>query len=126
MTAEQLKFTKTHEWIEPEGKVRKVGISDFAQHQLGDIVYVEFPAGGKSLQAGEEACVIESCKATSGIYAPLPGKIVRFNDALGNAPETVNQSPYDEGWLFELEVAPGADESGLLSHADYEAVCAAE
>src|SRR5947208_2742305 len=114
MQPEQLKFTKTHEWIELAGAVRKVGISEFAQQQLGDIVYVEFPAAGKSVKAGEEVCVIESTKATSGIYAPLAGKIVRFNDALRDAPETINQSPYENGWLFELEASANADESALL------------
>src|SRR5262245_26037135 len=121
MKPEQLKYAKTHEWIEPSGAVRKVGISDFAQQQLGDLVFVEFPAPGKNVKAGEEVCVIESTKATSGIYAPLSGKVVRYNDALTKAPETINQSPYENGWLFELEVAAGADESVLLDAAAYAA-----
>jgi glycine cleavage system H protein len=126
MNLDNLKFTKSHEWIEGTGAVRKVGISDFAQHQLGDIVFVDFPAPGKAVQAGEEVCVIESCKATSGIFTPLAGKVVRFNTALADAPDSINNSPYDTGWLFELEVAAGADEGELLDNAAYQAVCDAE
>lgn len=118
-----LKFTKTHEWIEPSGARRKVGISDFAQSQLGDVVYVEFPDAGKTLAAGDEACLIESCKATASVYAPVAGKIVAYNKALVNDPQAINQSPYDEAWLFEIELAPGADDSGLLNHEAYLKTC---
>lgn len=120
MEQEQLKFAKSHEWIEPAGKRRKVGISDFAQKELGDIVYVEFPNAGKVVAAEEEACLIESAKATSSVYAPLPGTLVAFNTSLVSAPEKVNQSPYGEGWLFEIEVAEGVDESALMDFEAYQ------
>lgn len=120
MAGENLSYAKTHEWIEASGKVRKVGISAFAANQLSDIVYVEFPQAGKIVKAGEEACLVESCKATSGVYAPLSGKIVAFNTSLTNAPELINQSPFAEGWLFKLEVEEGADEAALLDFAAYQ------
>jgi glycine cleavage system H protein len=123
MIETDLKFTKSHEWIEPAGGRRKVGISQFAQEQLGDIVFVEFKEEGLELAAGEEACLIESCKATASVYAPVAGKIVAFNKALENAPETINQDPYGEGWLFEIEPAAGADEAALLDLTAYQKTC---
>jgi glycine cleavage system H protein len=116
MDQEKLKYARSHEWIEPAGKRRKAGISDFAQKALGDIVYVEFPAEGKKVAAGEEACLIESAKATSSVYAPLPGTLTAFNTSLAAAPEKINQDPFGEGWLFEIEVGEGADESALLDY----------
>ena len=124
MVKEKLLFAKSHEWIEPEGARRKVGISDFAQSQLGDIVYVEFPEVGKTFAAGEEVCIVESCKATAGVYTPVAGKIVAINQSLQDEPEKINQSPYEEGWIFELEVENGADESKLLGYEDYMKTCA--
>jgi glycine cleavage system H protein len=123
MVETELKFTKTHEWIEPAGARRKVGISQFAQEQLGDIVFIEFKEDGIELGAGEEACLIESCKATASVYAPVAGRIVAFNKALEGAPETINQDPYGEGWLFEIEVAEGGDGAALLDHAAYQKSC---
>lgn len=120
MTETELKYTKSHEWMEPAGKRRKVGISQFAQEQLGDIVFVEFKEVGTELAPGDEACLIESCKATASVYAPVPGKITAINKKLESAPETINQSPYGEGWIFEIEVADGADEGGLLDFAAYQ------
>ena len=126
MVGEQFKFLKSHEWIEPEGKRRKVGISDFAQSQLGDIVFVEFPdEDEKDVAAGDEVCVIESCKATASVYAPLAGRVVAFNRGLADEPEKINQSPYEEGWLFEIEVdeGKGGDESALMDHEAYLKMC---
>lgn len=117
MDEKSLKYTKSHEWIEPSGDRRKVGISDHAQEQLGDIVFVEFPAEGKVVAAGDEVCVIESCKATASVYAPVAGRVVAFNRELTTAPDTVNREPYGGGWLFELEVT--GDDSGLLDQAAY-------
>ena len=114
MNKADLKFTKSHEWVEPRGSKRKVGISDFAQDQMGDIVYVEFPIEGKTVHAGEEVCVIESCKATASVYAPTSGTIVRVNRELEIAPEKINQSPYEEGWLYEIEIDPEATEDATL------------
>lgn len=122
MVESDLRYTKSHEWIEPSGKTRKVGISQFAQEQLGDIVFVEFKEVGTVLAPGDEACLIESCKATASVYAPLAGRIVAVNKGLEAAPEKINQSPYGDGWLFEIEVS-GGDESGLLSLADYQKTC---
>lgn len=121
---EDLKFTESHEWIEPTGARRKVGISDFAQDQLGDLVFVEFPDEEETVAAGDEICIIESCKATASIYAPLAGKIAAYNKSLVEEPEKINQSPYEEGWLFELEVEDGADDSKLLGYDDYMKTCA--
>ncbi|MCE5231001.1 glycine cleavage system protein GcvH [bacterium] len=126
MDAKSLLYTKSHEWIEPAGSKRKIGITDFAQGQLGDIVYVEFPKTPKTLAAGDEACVIESCKATASVYAPVAGTIVAVNSPLTTSPEKVNQSPLDEGWLFELELDPSADTSALLDLAAYEKFCKEE
>ena len=123
LVQEKLKFAKTHEWIEPEGARRKVGISDFAQSQLGDIVFFEPPEVGKQVRAGEEVCIVESCKATASVYAPMAGKVVAVNGALEDAPEKINESPYEEGWFFELEVGEGAEESGLLDHEAYLKTC---
>ena len=113
-------FTKTHEWIDAAGDRRRVGISSYAQDQLGDIVFVEFPAPGKPLAAGDEVCVIESCKATATVYAPLPGKLAAVNDSLADAPEKINHSPMDEGWLFELEVDPAGGDGELLTAEQYQ------
>ena len=124
MNEKQLKYLPTHEWIEPAGARRKVGISQFAQEQLGDIVYIEFPPLGKMIKAGDEIVVIESCKATSAVYAPLAGKVISLNTRLGPEPGLVNTSPYGDGWLFELEVAAGADETVMLDAAAYARQCA--
>ncbi len=120
MDRAELKFTRSHEWMEPRGHRRKVGISDFAQEQMGDIVYVEFPEEGKEVHAGEEVCVIESCKATASVYATASGKIVRLNKDLVDAPEKINKSPYDEGWLYEIEIDPEAtDDASLMDLTTY-------
>lgn len=126
MVETELKFTKSHEWIEPTGKTRKVGISQFAQEQLGDIVFVEFKDEGTELAPGDEACLIESCKATASVYAPVPGRIVAINKGLEDAPEKINESPYQEGWILEIEVADGADESGLMDFDAYKKTCEEE
>ncbi len=124
MGKDAFKYAKSHEWIEPEGAVRKVGISDFAQSQMGDIVYVEFPAGPKEVQAGDEVCVIESCKATASVYAPIAGKVTIYNKSLADAPEKINQDPYAGGWLFQIEPAAGADASSLMDQTTYLKTCA--
>jgi len=123
MSKEQLKYTKSHEWIETAGKERKVGISDFAQSQMGDIVFVDLPAAGKEVKAGDEVVVIESCKATASVYAPVAGKIVAFNKALSDAPEKINQAPYGDGWLFKIEVADEASANPLMDHDAYIKTC---
>jgi len=120
-----LKYTKTHEWVRlnPDGSVM-VGITDHAQEQLGDMVFVELPELERVVAAGEECAVVESVKAASDVYSPLAGEVVAVNEALTEKPELVNQDPYGEGWLFQLQ--PGEALDGLLDAAAYTAVEAAE
>ncbi|MCU7826636.1 glycine cleavage system protein GcvH [Kitasatospora sp. DSM 101779] len=119
---DDLKYTKEHEWVRDLGKGRvRVGITDHAQRQLGDIVFVELPSVGRTLDAGEAFGTVESVKSVAEIYAPLAGKVAGVNDLLADEPETSNTDPYDEGWLIEIELAKGTDLKGLLSAADYRA-----
>lgn len=116
-----LKYTKSHEWIRLEGDIAVVGITDFAQDALGDVVFVEVPEVGRVANAGEAIAVVESVKTASDIYAPVAGEVVEANSALADKPELLNSSPYGEGWLFKMKVSP-ADVAGLLSAADYQAL----
>ena len=115
-----LRYTQTHEWLrqEADGSVT-VGITDHAQAQLGDLVYVELPAVGKTLAAGDACAVVESVKAAADVYAPLVGTVLAVNEALNGAPELVNQDPYGAGWLMRVS---GALPAGLLDAAGYQAV----
>lgn len=117
----ELKYTKSHEWVRLEGDVAVVGITDFAQDALGDVVFVELPQVGKVVEAGAAIAVVESVKTASDIYAPVAGEIIEVNNALGGKPELLNESPYGEGWLFKMKVNP-ADVEGLLSARDYQAI----
>lgn len=115
---DDLKYTKDHEWVRLENDGSAVvGITDHAQQQLGELVYVELPEPGRELAAGEGCAVVESVKAASDVYAPLAGKVAAVNDALAGKPDLVNRSPYAEGWLFRLQPSAGA--SGLLDAAAY-------
>ncbi len=117
-----LKYTASHEWLRDNGDgTATVGISFHAQDALGELVYVELPAVGRSLDAGEACVVVESTKAASDVYAPVGGEVVAVNDALADAPQTVNESPYETGWLFKLKLADPAQLAGLMSAADYAA-----
>ena len=118
------RFTKEHEWIKVDGKVGTVGITQFAQGQLGDIVFVEVPAVGKQVKAGGEAAVVESVKAASEVYSPVSGKVVEGNAALPDAPETVNADPEGKGWFFKVELADTKELDGLMDQAAYEKFCA--
>jgi glycine cleavage system H protein len=123
-----LKYTKSHEWVRPlaDGTV-EVGITDHAQHSLGDLVFVEVPEGGRAVRAGEACAVVESVKAASDVYAPLAGVVTAGNPKLAAEPETVNADPYGEGWLMRIKVAAGAlAGTGLLSAAEYQKVLDAE
>lgn len=115
----QIKFTKDHEWVRIEGDIGTVGISDFAQHQLGDVVFVELPEAGKVVAQGGEAAVVESVKAASEVYAPVSGEIVEANDALADNPGTVNESPMAEGWFFKLRLSAPAELDKLMDEAAY-------
>jgi glycine cleavage system H protein len=122
-----LKFTKTHEWAKklPDGTVA-VGITDHAQGLLGDMVYVELPQIDAAVEAGKECAVVESVKAASDVYAPVSGKIIEVNTAVGDAPETVNKDAYGDGWMFRLEPKDVADLDALLDAKAYEALVASE
>lgn len=117
-----LMFLKSHEWlrIEDDGRAT-VGISDHAQGLLGDLVYVELPAEGDDVQAGNACAVVESVKAASDVYAPVSGKVVAVNDALSDKPETINEDAFGNGWLFVVEMSDPAEANDLLSADDYEA-----
>jgi glycine cleavage system H protein len=114
-----LQYTKTHEWMRREGDTATVGITDHAQDELGDVVYVELPEQGASFGAGDAFGTIESVKAVSDLYAPVGGEIVEVNSSLEDAPEKVNEDPYGEGWIIKLRVS---GEGNLLSAEEYEKV----
>jgi glycine cleavage system H protein len=112
------KFTKDHEWIEASGDARKVGISDYAQQQLGDVVYIELPDIGTKLKQGQSFGSIESVKAVSELYAPAAGEVIEVNSALKDKPETVNASPHTS-WMIVIKLPQPGDPPGLLSAAEY-------
>jgi glycine cleavage system H protein len=119
---DDLRYTAEHEWIRADGGRLRIGITDYAQDQLGDVVYVSTPAVGATVAAGDAVCEVESTKSVSDIYAPVAGTIVAANDALAGAPELVNRSPYGEGWIFELEPTDAGAVDGLLDAAAYRAL----
>lgn len=117
-----LKFLKSHEWVRIEGDGRAtVGISDHAQGLLGDLVYVELPAVGDDVEAGNACAVVESVKAASDVYAPVSGKVVAVNEALADKPEIINEDAFGEGWLFVVEMSAPEQVNELLSADDYAA-----
>ncbi len=116
---EDLKYTDSHEWIKITGDTVIVGITDHAQSELTDIVFVEFPEIGKEVKKGDELCVVESVKSVSEIYAPISGRIANVNKNLEDVPETVNESPYDEGWLVEIEISDRSEIDELLDAKSY-------
>ncbi len=118
------RFTKDHEWIKVDGNIGTVGITQFAQGQLGDIVFVEVPAAGKAITAGGDAAVVESVKAASEVYSPVSGTVKEGNAALPDAPETVNQDPQGAGWFFKIELSNPSELDGLMDQAAYEKYCA--
>lgn len=118
---EELKYTRDHEWARIQGNRVTIGITDFAQDQLGDVVYVELPDVGDVVKKGEAFGVVESTKAVSDLFAPVSGKVVEVNSPLADAPETVNQDPYEEGWMIVVEVADAKDLGDLLDGAAYKA-----
>lgn len=117
-----LRYTKDHEWISLEGDVATIGITDYAQRELGDIVYVEVDTIGKKLEAGEVFGTVEAVKTVSDLFLPVSGTITELNSALGNAPELVNNDPYGEGWMVKMTVSNPADVEALMGAAAYEAV----
>ena len=120
-TPNELKYASTHEWarLEEDGSVT-VGITDHAQNALGDVVFVELPDVGSDLTQGQEAGVVESVKAASDVYAPISGRVIAVNDALEDAPETINGDPYHEGWFYRLEPSDVAELDDMLSAEAYQ------
>ena len=116
---QELQYTKSHEWVRVEDEVVTVGITDHAQEELGDVVFVELPEEGDSLGAGDTLGTIESVKAVSDLYAPVGGEVVEVNGALEDTPENVNEDPYGEGWLVKIRTS---EEGDLLSAEEYEKV----
>ena len=116
---EDLQYTESHEWVRIEGETATIGITDHAQDELGDVVFVELPGEGDAFDAGESFGTVESVKAVSDLYAPVGGEVVEVNSALEDAPENINEDPYGEGWIVKLSTS---EEAELLSSEEYEKV----
>jgi glycine cleavage system H protein len=116
---DDLKYTKEHEWLAVNGNVGTVGITHYAQSELGDIVYVELPAAGSPVVAGEEFGTVESVKAVSEIFAPVSGEVLEVNAALAKSPETINKDPYGDGWLMKIKLADPKELGSLMTAAEY-------
>ncbi len=116
-----LKYAKSHEWVRLNGDVATVGITDHAQHELTDIVFIELPQAGRKLKKGETCAVVESVKTASDIYSPVSGEVLAINDKIVAMPSLVNDKPYDEGWFFQVKVDDASEVASLLSPADYSA-----
>lgn len=114
-------FTEDHEWIELDGEIGTVGITEYAQGQLGDIVFVEVPEEGKELTKGDEAAVVESVKAASDVYSPVSGTVIEGNAALAETPALVNEDPEGDGWFFKVTLSDTSELEGLMDEAAYEA-----
>ena len=117
---EQGRYMKSHEWVVLEGDQAQVGISDHAQSEITDVVFVDLPKVGRKVKQGEACCVVESVKAAFDIYAPVSGSVAEVNAAVTKDPSIVNQSPYEKGWLFKLSGFNKADRDKLMSHAQYQ------
>ncbi len=114
---EELQYTRSHEWVRTKGDTATVGITDYAQEELGDIVFVELPEEGATFEAGDSFGTVESVKAVSDLYSPVGGEVVEVNEALNDSPEKINEDPYGDGWIIKLRIS---DEGDLLSASDYE------
>lgn len=119
MDISKLKYTSTHEWVSLSGRTARIGITDHAQKEISDVVFIELPEKGRTVKQKESCMVVESVKAAFDIYAPLSGKILAVNGELQNKPELVNQSPYEKGWLFEIECSDPKEAETLLTEAQY-------
>jgi glycine cleavage system H protein len=123
---ENLHYSKDHEWVRVEGDTAVVGISDHAQEQLGDVVYVELPKPGEEFTANESFGSVESVKAVSEVFTPVSGKVTEANDSLNDEPEKVNQDPYGEGWMIKIKMSSAGEVDSLLTAAEYEDFTKAE
>jgi|SRR5690554_2211134 len=121
MSEKGLRFTKDHEWVLLEGNIARVGISEYAQNELGDVVFVDLPTEGDTVEEGEGFAVVESVKAVSDIYAPVSGTVVRVNEELETSPELINESPLEKGWIAEIEVGDSAQLDDLMTAEEYKA-----
>ena len=119
----ELRYTKSHEWVSLDGDIATIGITDFAQDSLGDVVYFDAPEIGDTLSGGESFGEVESVKAVSDVYAPFDGEVVAVNEGLDDSPELVNQTPYGDGWMIKIRLANPSDYEGLLDAAAYRASC---
>ena len=122
----EYRYTRDHEWIQLQGNRARIGITDHAQAKLGDIVFVELPAVGTHVQKGDNVATVESVKAVGDVFAPASGTIVAVNDALESAPEVINSSPHDEGWILALEISDPTDLDDSFDAAGYESFAAGE
>ncbi len=120
MAQENLLFSRDHEWVRREAGSAVVGVTEYAQHELGDVVYVDLPPVGKELKKGDPAANIESVKAVSDVFAPVSGKVTEVNGKLGETPELVNQDPYGEGWIFKMAVTQASELNELMDSKKYE------
>ncbi|WP_374654664.1 glycine cleavage system protein GcvH [Dongia sp.] len=118
-----IRFAKDHEWVKVEGDVATIGISPYAQEQLGDVVFVDLPAIGKKVEKGKELAVVESVKAASEVYAPVSGEVVEVNEALGDTPGTVNEDALGKGWFAKVKMSNKAELDALMDEAAYKTYC---
>lgn len=118
---DDLKYTKDHEWVRVDGNIATVGISDYAQHSLGDIVYIELPSEAELFSKGDTVGVVESVKAVSDIFTPMSGEVTEVNDPLKEAPETLNEDCYGEGWLYRIQLNAIEEMDELMDHTQYTA-----
>jgi glycine cleavage system H protein len=114
-----LKYAKSHEWVRVNADVATIGITDHAQHELTDVVFVELPQVGRKVKAGEACAVVESVKTASDIYSPISGEVVAINQKVVDSPALVNDKPYEDGWFFQLKITDASEHASLLSPADY-------
>jgi glycine cleavage system H protein len=126
MYPDTFRYTKEHEWVHAEGDTAKVGITDHAQSELGDIVYVDLPKVGSKVEAGKSLGSVESVKAVSDIYSPISGEVVAVNELLATAPEKLNSDPHGEAWLVKVKMSSPGEVANLLSAADYQSYIGAE
>lgn len=120
MYPNEFRYTKEHEWLKVEGDEAVVGITDFAQHQLGDIIFVELPPVGKELAPRQSLGVVESVKSVSDVYAPVPGTVTAVNEALGQTADLLNKDPHGQGWIIRIRIKDKKDLDGLMTAGDYE------
>jgi glycine cleavage system H protein len=126
MVPEDLKYTESHEWVRLSGSRARVGITEFAQSQLADLTFVDLPAVGSTVRAGQEIAVVESVKAASDVYSPVSGKVVAVNENLPSDPGHINTDPFGDGWMFEVELSTPAEIDAMLDAAAYRALLPAE